>query len=79
MLLFKKQTLESLMYGAPKVYSTKRANLSGKRTEHMMQQCIRLSTLFRGSFSSAKVQLKYFLFCLQKTGFLLVFFPQSFY
>ena len=44
-----------------------------------MQQCIRLSTLFRGSFSSAKVQLEYFLFCLQKTGFLLVFFPQSFY
>lgn len=33
MLLFKKQTLESLMYGAPKVYSTERANLSGKRTE----------------------------------------------
>ena len=79
MLLCKKQTLESLMYGAPKVYSTKRANLSGKRTEHMMQQCIRLSTLFRGSFSPAVTQLEYFLFCLPKTGFLPVFFPQSFY
>ena len=45
----------------------------------MMQQCIRLSTLFRGSFSSAMVQLEYFLFCLQKTGSPLVFFPQSFY
>lgn len=50
-----------------------------KGQSSLMQQCIRLSTLFRGSFSSAKVQLEYFLFCLQKTGFLLVFFPQSFY
>ena len=69
MLLCKKQTLESLMYGAPKVYSTKRANLSGKRTEHMMQQCIRLSTLFRGSFSPAVTQWEYFLFCLPKLVF----------
>ena len=50
-----------------------------KGQSSLMQQCIRLSTLFRGSFSSAKVQLEHFLFCLQKTGFLLVFFPQSFY
>ena len=41
-----------------------------KGQSSLMQQCIRLSTLFRGSFSSAKVQLEYFLFCLQKTGFL---------
>lgn len=45
----------------------------------MMQQCIRLSTLFRGSFSSAMVQLEYFLFCLQKISFRWFSFPQSFY
>ena len=67
------------MYGAPKVYSTERANLSGKRTEQSDAAMHPSSTLFRGSFSSANVQLEYFLFCLQKTGFLLVFFPQSFY
>ena len=50
-----------------------------KGQSSLMQQCIRLSTHFRESFSSEKVQLKYFLFCLQKTGFLLVFLPQSFY
>ena len=50
-----------------------------KGQSSLMQQCIRLSTLFRGSFSPAVTQLEYFLFCLQKTGFLLVFFPQSFY
>ena len=67
------------MYGAPKVYSTDVPISQAKGQSSLMQQCIRLSTLFRGSFSSAKMQLEYFLFCLQKTGFLLVFFPQSFY
>lgn len=50
-----------------------------KGQSSLMQQCIRLSTLFRGSFSPAVTQLEYFLFCLPKTGFLPVFFPQSFY
>lgn len=46
-----------------------------KGQSSLMQQCIRLSTLFRGSFSSAKVQLEYFLFCLQKTRFSAGFLP----
>ena len=69
MLLLKKQTLESLMYGAPKVYSTQVPISQAKGQSNLMQQCIRLSTLFRGSFSSAMMQLEYFLFCLQKISF----------
>lgn len=68
------------MYGAPKVYSTQVPISQAKGQSNVMQRCIRLSTLFRGSFSSAMTQLEYFLFCLRKNNHTVMFrSPRCFY